>query len=257
MIRDFEANLPVYVASAVHPHVISSLPASMQNFVRDILLSYCPAAVRQTLRPESTLRTLHAATWSGLAQLLLAGAVLLIRLVAYFALRAHQLSPQLAGSNETGQAVISVVVLPEYLIHPLSLFLLYLAAEGFLRFVGGFVTNEVIPSSLIFLGFKVSQALSRSHSRRRSAPPLTDCLDYLPEGRVRIAADRAKAWNANTTIGLKGEWFEVEREESASPPRPFVYILRPVTPGKILRGFHEYDVTSALSSGTGTEKTEK
>jgi hypothetical protein len=156
-----------------------------------------------------------------------------------------------------GQAVISVVVLLEYLIHPLSLFLLYLAAEGFFRFVGGFFTNEVIPSLLVFLGFKVSQALSRSHAHRRSAPPLPDCLDYLPEGRIRIAADRAKSWNANTTIGLKGEWFEVEREESAVPPRPFVYILRPVPPGKILRGYHEYDATSALSSGAGTEKREK
>lgn len=102
----------------------------MQNLLRDFLLSYCPASVRQTSRPESTLRTLRAATWGGFAQLVLAGTVLALRLAAYFAARAHQLAPQLAGSNETGQTIISVVVVLEYLLHPLSLFLLYLAIEG-------------------------------------------------------------------------------------------------------------------------------
>ena len=39
-----------------------------------------------------------------------------------------------------------------------------------------------------------------------------------------------------------GQWFEVEREEQAQPPRPYVYVLRPAPTGKILRGYQEYDI---------------
>ncbi len=221
----------------------------MQNLLRDFLLSYCPAGVRQTSRPESTSRTLQAATWGGFAQLLLAGTFLALRLAAYFVARAHQLGPHLAGVNETGQAVISVVVVFEYLLHPLSLFLLYLAMEGLVRFMGGLITNEVVPSLLVSLTFKTAGSLSRAHARRHSITPLADCLYYLPEGRIRIASDRVKiGWTANITIGFSGEWFEVEREENAPPPRSFVYILRPITPGKILRAYQAYDAASALRS---------
>jgi len=180
--------------------------------------------------------------------MLLAAAVLALRLGSYFAVRARQLAPQLAGSNETGQAVISVVVVLEYLLHPFSLFLLYLAIEGLVRFMGGLITNEVVPSLLVSLAFKTAGLLSWAKARRHSAPALPDYLEHLPDGRVRIASDRAKTgWNASVTIGLSEKWFEIEREETAPLPRPFVYVLRPLTPGKILRGYQEYDAASAQS----------
>jgi hypothetical protein len=33
----------------------------------------------------------------------------------------------------------------------------------------------------------------------------------------------------------------VESEEQAPPPRTFMYVLRPASPGKVLRGYQEYD----------------
>jgi hypothetical protein len=204
-------------------------------------------AVRRRLQPESTLRTLRAATWGGLAQFLLAGLVFLVRLKSYFFLRAHQLAPRIAGSNETGQTIIAVIVVFEYSIHPVSLFLLYLAIEGLVRFMGGLITGEIVPSLLVSLGFRAADAFSRSRGQRREGPLLADILDSMPDGRVRIVSPRAKAgWNASITIGLSGQWFEVEREESGPPPRPFVYLLRPASPGKVLRRYEEYDTGSAL-----------
>jgi len=222
----------------------------MQNLLRDFLLSYCPASVRLTSRPESTLRTLRAATWGGLAQLVLAGLILILRLKSHFILRAHEFGPQVAGSNETGQAIIVLILVLDCLLYPLSLFLLYLAIEGFIRFAGGLVTGEVVPSLAVSLFFKTSDAFSRTRDRYRSALLLADQLENLPEGRIRIASVAVKiGWNANITIGLNGQWFEIEREESDALPRPFVYILRPVPPGKILRRYEEYDLASALSTG--------
>jgi hypothetical protein len=224
----------------------------MHSLFRDFLLSFSPAAVRRALRPESTLRVLQAATWSGLAQFLLAGLVLIVLLKNYFAVRGHQLAPHISGSNETGQAIIAVIVALEFLLHPLSLFLLYLAIEGLIRFIGGLITSEVVPNLLVFLFSKAYDVLSRARGRRQIAPLLADFLDHLPEGRIRIAsACRKSGWNASITIGLSGQWFEIEREEHGPPPRPFVCILRPLPLGKVLRGYEEYDASSALSaSGT-------
>jgi hypothetical protein len=221
----------------------------MQSLLRDFLLSYCPAAVRRTLAPESTLRALRAATWGGLAQLLLAGLVFLIRLKSYFAVRGHQLAPQIAGSNETVQAGITIIVALEFLIHPLSLFLLYLAVEGFVRFMGGLITSEIVPSLFVSLGFMAVDSFSRSRDQRRAGPFLADIFEHMPDNRIRITSSSAKAgWNASITIGIGGQWFEVEREETGPPPRSWIYILRPAHPGRVLRGYQEYDATSALSA---------
>jgi len=229
--------------------VISRHLQRMQSLLRDFLLSYCPAAVRRTLPPESTLRALHAATWGGLAQLLLAGLVFLIRLQSYFVVRGHQLAPQIAGSNETVQAGITVIVALEFLIHPLSLFLLYLAVEGLVRFVGGLITSEIVPSLFVSLGFRAVDSFSRSREQRRSGPFLADIFEHMPDNRIRIASSSAKAgWTASITIGIGGQWFEVEREENGPSPRSFIYILRPAHPGKVLRGYQEYDAISALSA---------
>ena len=219
----------------------------MQNLLRDFLLSYCPASVRRTARPESMLRTLHAAIWGGFAQLLLAGLVLILGLKSHFILRTHEFGPQIAGSNETGQTIIAVLFVLDYLVHPLSLFLLYLAIEGFIRFAGGLITGEVVPSLVVSLFFKASDSFSRARDRRQSMLLPVDLLENLPEGRIRIASAGTKAgWNTSTTIGLNGQWFEVEREETDAAPRAFIYILRPVPPGKILRRYEEYDFASAL-----------
>ena len=227
----------------------------MQSSLRDLLLSYCPAVVRRAAQPESTLRVLRAATWSGLAQLLLAGLLFLVRLKAYFVLRAHQMAPQLAGASDAVQAGATVVVALEYLIHPLAFFLLYLTIGGFIRFMGGLVAGEVVPDLLVSLAFKGVESLSRSRERRAGATLLADVLETMPDGRIRIATPRAKAgWNASITIGLSGRWFEVEREEHSTPPRSFIYILRPAPPGKILRGYQEYDAASALGASAAKKR---
>lgn len=219
----------------------------MQSLLRDLLLSYCPAAFRQRARPASTLTLLGSATWSGLAQFLLAGFIFLVRLKAYFVLRAQQLAPYIAGKSDAVQAGATVVVALEYLIHPLGFFLLYLTIEGMLRFVGGLFAGEIVPNLLVYLGFKTAGSWSRRREQRRAGPPLPDTLEHLADGCIRIASSASKTgWNASITIAIQGQWMEVARVEHGSEPRSFVYILQPAPPGKILRGYQEYDAASAL-----------
>ncbi|HEY7402361.1 MAG TPA: hypothetical protein VIB39_02480 [Candidatus Angelobacter sp.] len=219
----------------------------MPSALRDFLLSFCPAAVRQAFPPEHPHRTLRSATWGGLAQFFLASWAFLIQLKAYLVHRAQQIAPQVTGQGEVVQAGITAIVVLEFLLHPLSLLLLYVAIEGLLRFMTGLVSGEVLPSLFFFLAFKAAKLQHRRRERRQDAGLAPDSLEKLPDGRIRISSARAKTtWNASITIGLDGGWFEVERTEQADPPRAYVYCLHPSPPGKILRGYEEYDTASAI-----------
>jgi hypothetical protein len=177
--------------------------------------------------------------------------VLAVQFKQYFIARSQQMAPPMGGVNSTGEAVITVVVVLEFLFHPLPFFLLYIALEGAIRFIGSLVTAEIVPSLLVFLFFKLSKSTSRSISRRRQGPPVADALEQLPDSRIRIASAMAKpGWNSSITIGIDGVWYEVEREEHAQPPRRYRYVLRPAPPEKILRGYHEYDVARAVRSAS-------
>jgi hypothetical protein len=221
--------------------------------LRDFLLSYCPVWVRQTYRPESTLRILRAATWGGLGQLLLAGFALVLGLNNYFFIRLHALAPHSAGVNSTGEAIIVWMVTFEYLLHPLSLFLIYLAIEGSIRFVGGLIAGEVVPSLAVSFYFKVSHSLAGSCVRPSLAEP--DLIEYLSGDRVKISSAKEKtAWNASLTIRISREWFEVERKEVGKQPHLFVYILRRAPLGKILRRYEEFDLASALENSAAKER---
>ena len=240
------------------PDVISSHRQRMHSILRDFFLSFCPAGIRRQRRPGSQLTVLRSATWGGLAQLLLAALFLLMRLKSHFVLRAQQLGPHIAGSNETGQAIIALIVFLDFLIHPLSLLLLYLAIEGLARFAGGLITGEIVPNLLLSLYFKTVDSASRSLARRRSPPPVADIAERLAGGRIKIASASQKAgWNSSITVGIGGQWFEVESEEQAPPPRAFVYVLRPASPGRVLRGYQEYDAAAldATNAAAGSDRS--
>ena len=223
----------------------------MHSILRDFLLSFCPARIRRQHKPGSQLTVLRSATWGGLAQLLLAALFLIMRLKRHFVLRAQQFGPHMAGSNETGHAIIVLIVFLDFLIHPLSLLLLYFAIEGFVRFAGGLITGEIVPSLLVSFCFKTTDSASR-----RSVPPVADIADRLADGRIRIASASQKAgWNSSITIGIGGQWFEVESEDQEAPPWAFVYILRPASPGKVLRGYQEYDAADLETVAVKTPAT--
>ncbi|MBZ5489917.1 MAG: hypothetical protein LAO76_03180 [Acidobacteriia bacterium] len=159
------------------------------------------------------------------------------------------MAPHMGAVNSTGEAVVTVLVVLEFLFHPLSFFLLYVALEGALRFIGSLVSAEIVPSLLVFLCFKISDSMSRSVSQRRTGPAVADAVERLPDNRIRISSATPKTgWNSSVTIGIDGQWFEIESEEHAGPPRPYVYVLRPAPPGKILRGYQEYDIAAALNT---------
>jgi hypothetical protein len=217
----------------------------MLELLRDIALASCPAAVRNTRRPQSTSRVLLASTLTGLLQIFLCSWWLFSGFRTLLSLRLEKYGHVLQRGNETTQAWFVLVFFFEYvLFRPLALLLLYLALEGFVRFAGGLCFSDVVPSLPVVLVFKTNALIRRRQARRKLAPltAIPDTFEALANGeRLRIAAALAKpGWTASLTIGIRGEWYEVEREETGTPPRVYVYVLRRAPIGKILRAYEEY-----------------
>ena len=92
---------------------------------------------------------------------------------------------------------------------------------------------------------------------------MADAVERLPDNRIRISSAAAEGWmELQRHYWHRWQWFEVEREEHAQPPRPYVYVLRPAPPGKILRGYQEYHAAALETiehedAGRGSYLTQK
>ena len=186
---------------------------------------------------ESTHRVLACATWAGLAQFLSFAFLLMLRYRFFILARMQQWGQHLAGTGELVQSTALLVATLEFLIYPLSLVLLYFAMEGMARFAAGLTSSQVVASLPVFLAFRVAEQKRqrRETARLESLPP--DTVEFLAEGRVRIAsAHRRDNWNASVTIGISGQFHEIEHKEPAMPGRPFVFVSNRPAPGGLCAG---------------------
>lgn len=223
-----------------------SLKALMRDLVRDFLLSFCPAKARLVYRPESTPRVAAFATWAGLVQFLGFGLLLWLRYRGFMVARLKHWAPYLTGTAEKIQGTAIIVSTLEFLIYPASLFLVYFALEGLARFATGLIGSEVVPSLPVFLAFRAMEGRRRQREEKRLALLPSDTVEFLAGDRIRIASARFRpAWNAEITIGIRGEFREIENKEPGLPGRPFVYILKPAAVGRVLRAYEEYDLNAA------------
>src|SRR5215469_17862976 len=143
----------------------------MRELLLDIALSFCPDSVRRVHRPASPSRVLLAAVLTGPLQTLLFGKWFVSGYLAFLALRGRQLAPAVERMNVTTQGWFVAVLSIEYLVfHPLALLRLYLAAEGFIRFVGGITVSEVVPSLPVALFFKIRKHLQERRIQRDLEP---------------------------------------------------------------------------------------
>jgi hypothetical protein len=121
----------------------------MRELLHDIALSFCPESVKRVHRPSSPSHVLLAAVLTGPLQTLLFGKWFVSGYLAFLALRGRRLAPAVERMNVTTQGWFVAVLSIEYVVfHPLALLRLYLAAEGFIRLVGGIAVSEVVSASM-------------------------------------------------------------------------------------------------------------
>ena len=212
------------------------------NFFRGIFYSFLPKRYWQSWRPSSTVDFARSGTVSGLLESLACLYFLFSGYLHFLVIRTRQLRAA-SDSNEGTQLYLLVVLTLEYVVHPATLLLLFLAGEGALRAWSSFFTDEVIPSFPIRFYAFVQDRLAASKKQAEFGPELPDLFERSTgETReLRISAQKPKeGWRASIAVAVEGEFYQIARVETTEGPRPFIYRLRKLQPGQIIRGSYSY-----------------
>lgn len=151
----------------------------------------------------------------------------------------------LAAAERGGQTAImgsGMFVLAEYMIQPLTILFAYFAIEGVARLSAAVASGEVLPSMPLQLIAWAHGALETKQRERELGPPVEDLVQPgHGDFALVIASCRPKPWHAMTTISYGEKLYELVKEESAPPPRRWIYVLRKRPESKIVRGeIYEY-----------------
>lgn len=227
----------------------------MVEFLRAILLSFCPERVRRSSRLLDESQFLRIAVVTGVLQAIVAFLLLWQGFFRYLAAQTQQWGHHLAGTHNAVQAIGFYIIIVQYLLHPISIILAYLVLEGFVRIVAAPLVNQIVPSLPVVTFFALK---ARIH--RREPPPLPDAVEVQNRyGIVVISSATPKdTWNPSLVLAIKGPniqegWYELERKYLATPPRPYVYVFHPAPSAKILRRYEEYDTTGKEKAELGNQ----
>lgn len=151
----------------------------------------------------------------------------------------------LKAAERGGDAAImgsGLFTLAEYMLQPLTILFVYFVIEGVARLSAAVATGEVVPSLPLQL-IAWSHGTFETKRRKRELGPLVEDLVQPGHGdfALVIASCRPKPWTQMTTIAYEDRLYELVKEESAQPPRRWVYVLRKRSESKIVRGeIYEY-----------------
>ena len=117
--------------------------------------------------------------------------------------------------------------------------------EGVVRALGAAFTEEIVGTLPLWIIDKSYRVL-RQRSQSRHQPPLVaDEVTWLSDGQAEalmiMSCQPKSTWQNRRTIHFKGEFFKVEKSLTGTGPRPYVYHLKRLQPGEIIRATENYD----------------
>ena len=217
------------------------------DFLLQSLIAFLPRQYREVvLRGGEVSR--GPAMFSGAVEVAIAMNLLIHY---YFAYANHWLNTVpdqvwMGGFSATGEPSmmgLGVFMLVGFLLQPLTMILLYFAAEGGSRGLAAVMAGEIRGSLPLWLVAYFQGKVEAWREEAKLGPRITDQVEPAPSdsGELRVASCRAKAdWDDRVTISYQQMLYEVASQEKGSQPRPFVYLLRPKPEYKVIRGLRYY-----------------
>ncbi len=130
----------------------------------------------------------------------------------------------------------------EYLLHPLSLLLLYMAFEGIIRTLAALAIGQPLPTLPLFVIGWAHTQIDCWRARRALGPLVSDEIEF-GDGTVfdlRVSSCRPKDWNSLVTVRFQGEFYRMFKQEVGNHHRQFVYHLRKNPIGWLVVVIREY-----------------
>jgi hypothetical protein len=224
----------------------------MCTYLLGPFLSLLPASWRANLPFAESIRWRRATFVSGALEVVASLCALVVwysysvthhtRLQLSLALRAHpdiHPGPELLGLMGFIFVALNVV----------TWVIAWFWFEGVVRAFGAAFTGEIVGTLPLWIIDQAYRVLSRWNQNRRRPPLVPDEVTWCKDGQVevlRVMSCRPKTtWKNRPTIRIQEEFFQVDRSIPGSGPRPYVYHLRRLQPGEIIRGLENYDAQTA------------
>lgn len=216
-----------------------------------IILSLLPKRYRD--RPpvsvEADLK--RGAIASGLGVSLVGLVVFIVRYLSFIQYRVGDLGQRAIDRGQDGVLTneivhfgMGAVAAAEYLLHPVTLLLIYFILEGAARLLAALVTEEVTGTLPLYVVAWVEDRFSQARAEGALGPRVPDIVEsvYSPDYDLRIFTCRRKrGWDRMMTVDWQGQLYVVAGEETGRPPHHFIYRLRKSPPGRVVRHLHRYD----------------
>lgn len=153
-----------------------------------------------------------------------------------------------SAEGEPSMMGLGVFMLVGFVLQPLTIILLYFAAEGGSRGLAALLMGEIrgsLPFWLVALARNKAEAW---REEKRLGPRVADEVAATEEG-LRIASCRPKAdWDERVTIAYQQGLYEVASQEEGTMPRPFLYVLRKKPEYKVIRALRYYAPDEVLKA---------
>ena len=130
----------------------------------------------------------------------------------------------------------------EYVFSPLSILLTYFTLEGALRLIAAVATEETTGTlPLCVVGWVIGRVQARQAERALGVPMEDEVHRFVGiDYDLGIASSRPKKWDRLLTIEFEEKNYELYDQKLGAAPRPYIYLLKALSPGRLIRGLHHY-----------------
>jgi len=222
------------------------------NFFFQSLIAFLPRQYRKVVLQGAEVSR-GPAMFSGAIEVAIAMDLLIHH---YFAFANHYLNGMplevynggMMNSGEASLIGLGAFVLAGFVLQPLTIVLLYFAAEGGSRGLAALLVGEIRGSLPFWLVAFARNKAEAWREENRLGPRVADEVAATDDG-LRIASCRLKDdWNDRVTISYQQVLYEVAAEETGLNPRPFVYLLRKKPEYKVIRALRYYAPDEVLKA---------
>jgi hypothetical protein len=234
----------------------------MLGFLAGIVLSFLPKRYRERF-PESVRGNLRpGAAVSGLVQCLGCLGIFCVRYLSFLQQRVGGLGERgiahgaeealMSRGAQFGMGYVSMV---EYLFHPLSLLLIYFTLEGAVRFHAAAITEEIVGTLPLHLVAWAQERVGQARAERALGPRVPDLVEsvYSADLDLRIFSCRPKLhWDRLITVSYDDQLYAAVGEQPGKAPYRFIYELRKVPRGWIIRNVHHCSPDEVLREEAAT-----
>ena len=226
----------------------------MIKMLLSVVMSLVPLRYRRAWFHDIDANVMRGAYISAILQSV-GGGVLIAAGYIWYLIHRQAMLEQMAGAKTEYDQIalayrgVTIFTFIEYLILPSTMLLIYIALEGTIRMFSVIVSGEILPTLPLAILSWLHIGAEGQYKEYKAGPRVIDELTVgtSPEFDLRIDTCRPKRWNKLTTIRHDDELYEVVKEFPGAPPRPYIYLLKRMPGGKVVRGIYHYDPAEALS----------